>query len=181
MLKHDKVYGDWRSRRRPRICSYAASACGGMVYAGYGYGGSGYGYRSYGGCGAYGYAVTSPYYGAYGYPVTTAHITGLMDMHLSAAMATAVRGCGAYGYVPVRHYGGCGTYGYAATVVITMGVTDAPCITAHITGLMDTHHSSRGIEFIDRFTLSQVTAPLSALWLRGVRGWMLDALLTRCG
>ena len=49
-----------------------------------------------------------------------------------------------------------------ATVVLTMGVTDTPCITAHITGLMDTHHSSRGIAFIDRFMLSRVISPAIA-------------------
>src|SRR6266404_2780957 len=47
-------------------------------------------------------------------------------------------------------------------VVLTMAVTDTPCTTAHITGLMDTHHSFRGIGFIDRFTLTQVTCPAIA-------------------
>ena len=80
-------------------------------------------------------------------PVTTAHI---MDMHLSVAMATVV------------------TVAAAHTVTCQCGITVAAALTgtlvtiAHITELMDTHHSSRGIEFIDRFTLSQVTCPAIA-------------------
>jgi len=94
-------------------------------------------------------------------PVTTAHITGLM--HLSAAMATAVTVAAAHTVTCQFAITVVAAHTVTrATVVITMGVTDAPCITAHITGLMDTHHSSRGIEFIDRFTLSQVTCPAIA-------------------
>ena len=80
-------------------------------------------------------------------PVTTAHITGLMDMHLSAAMATVV------------------TVAAAHTVTCQCGITVAAALTGtlviigHGTELMDTHHSSRGIAFIDRFSLSQVSRP----------------------
>jgi hypothetical protein len=80
-------------------------------------------------------------------PVTTAHITGLMDMHLSAAMATVV------------------TVAAAHTVTCQCGITVAAALTGtlviigHGTELMDTHHSSRSIAFIDRFSLSQVSRP----------------------
>jgi len=83
-------------------------------------------------------------------PVTTAHITGLMDMHLSAAMATVV------------------TVAAAHTVTCQCGITVAAALTgtlvtiAHITGLMDTHHFFQDIEFTDRFTLLQVTCPAIA-------------------
>src|SRR5258708_15645893 len=83
-------------------------------------------------------------------PVTTAHITGLMDMHLSAAMATVVMAAAAH------------------TVTCQFGITVAaalmgtPVTIAHTMGLMDTRHSFRGIEFTDRFTLSQVTFPAIA-------------------
>jgi hypothetical protein len=58
--------------------------------------------------------------------------------------------------------------GEAHTVTCQCGITVAAALTgtlvtiAHITELMDTHHSSRGIEFIDRFTLSQVSCPAIA-------------------
>jgi hypothetical protein len=83
-------------------------------------------------------------------PVTTAHITGLMDMRLSAAMATVV------------------TVAAAHTVTCQCGITVAAALTGtlviigHGTELMDTHQSSRGIAFIDRFSLSQVSCPAIA-------------------
>jgi len=96
-------------------------------------------------------------------PVTTAHITGLMDMHLSAAMATAVTVAAAHTVTCQFAITVVAAHTVTrATVVLTMGVTDTPCITAHITGLMDTHHSSRGIAFIDRFMLSRVISPAIA-------------------
>jgi hypothetical protein len=83
-------------------------------------------------------------------PVTTAHITGLMDMHLSAAMATVV------------------TVAAAHTVTCQCGITVAAALTGTLviigpgTELMDPHHLSRGIAFIDRFSLSQVSCPATA-------------------
>ena len=56
----------------------------------------------------------------------------------------------------------------AHTVTCQCGITVAAALTgtlvtiAHITELMDTHHSFRGIAFIDRFTLSQATCPAIA-------------------
>jgi len=136
-----------------------ASACGAYGYAGYGYGGSGYGYRSYGGCGAYGYAgYRRPYYGGYGYAGYHRPYYGAYGY---ARGNGSYGGCGAYGYVPVRHYGGCGAYGYAGYRRPYYGGYGYS-ITAHITGLMDTHHSSRGIAFIDRFMLSRVISPAIA-------------------
>ena len=83
-------------------------------------------------------------------PVTTAHITGLMDMHLSAAMATVV------------------TVAAGHTVTCQCGITVAAALTGTLviigpgTEPMDPHHSSRGIAFIDRFSLSQVSCPAIA-------------------
>jgi hypothetical protein len=83
-------------------------------------------------------------------PVTTAHITGLMDMHLSVAMATVVT-------VAAAHTGTC-----QCGITVAAAPTGTLVTIAHITELMDTHHSFRGIEFIDRFMLSQVTCPAIA-------------------
>ena len=55
-----------------------------------------------------------------------------------------------------------------AIPVTATGVTVAAAHTGtlvtigHGTELMDTHHSSRGIAFIDRFSLSQVSCPAIA-------------------
>ena len=82
--------------------------------------------------------------------VTTAHITGLMDMHLCAAMATVVMAAAAH------------------TVTCQFGITVAATLTgtlvtiAHTMGPMDTRHSFRGIGFIDLFTLTQVSCPAIA-------------------
>jgi len=159
-----------------------ASACGAYGYAGYGYGGSGYGSAVMVAAAHTVTRVTVVLTTVLTVtPVTTAHITGLMDNAPIRSYGTAVRWLRRIRLRASSPYGGCGTYGYAGYRRHYYGVTDAPCITAHITGLMDTHHSSRGIEFIDRFTLSQVTCPAIAPLATGVRVWMLDALLTRCG
>jgi hypothetical protein len=83
-------------------------------------------------------------------PVTTAHITGLMDMHLSVAMATVVT-------VAAAHTGTC-----QCGITVAAAPTGTLVTIARITELMDTHHSFRGIEFIDRFMLLQVTCPAIA-------------------
>src|SRR5712671_6568641 len=78
-----------------------------------------------------------------GTPVIIAHTTELTDTRVATVvMVAAVHTV---------------TCQFAITVV-----ADTPCITAHITGLMDTHHSSRGIAFIDRFMLSRVISPAIA-------------------
>jgi hypothetical protein len=83
-------------------------------------------------------------------PVTTARFTELMDMHLSAAMATVV------------------TVAAAHTVTCQCGITVAAALMGtlgtigHGTELMDPHHSSRGIAFIDRFSHSRVSCPAIA-------------------
>src|SRR5712671_8138722 len=92
-------------------------------------------------------------------PVIIAHTTELTDMRVATVvMVAAVHTvtCQFAITVVAAHTV------TRATVVLTMGVTDTPCITAHITGLMDTHHSSRGIAFIDRFMLSRVISPAIA-------------------
>jgi hypothetical protein len=83
-------------------------------------------------------------------PVTNARFTELMDMHLSAAMATVVT-------VAAAHTGTC-RYG----ITVAAALTDTLVTIGHGTELMDTHHSSRGIAFIDRCSLSQVSCPAIA-------------------
>ena len=60
------------------------------------------------------------------------------------------------------------TVAAAHTVTCQCGITVAAALTgtlatiAHITELMDTHHSFQGIEFTDRFSLSRVSCPAIA-------------------
>jgi hypothetical protein len=91
-------------------------------------------------------------------PVTIADITAHMDMHLCEAMATAVMAAAAL--TGTRRFAATGAAVLTdtqCTVVLTMAVMATPCTIVHITELTDTRGTSRGIGFIDRFTLSQDT------------------------
>ncbi len=84
-----------------------------------------------------------------GTPVTIGHTTELTDTHVATVVMAAA----------------------AHTVTCQFGITVAAALTGTLVtiaptmGPMDTRHSSRGIEFIDRFTLSQVTCPAIAPWV----------------